>query len=524
MSSSLSTEDPALFLTRLPTQNPEMNVLDVDTPGRAYFILIKCHYENEKASSQDFGVLKVFIVRNDLSIHEHAFQTTIRNPLTSKSLSFSREGLPSNEGHNMVEKSAGYEKAEDFLVEHDEESKFQNSVHFDRLTYMTDSEDLVRQAHATWYLNHEDIYQIAAGIELQSPLMSPETDESMTLSEVLEKIKHRIRSSDRTQRLFVRLLGELSESSPVSREVEEESRKLSQLLLLYQGDVAQNIILSATGTRYPRNFSTLSETYDELIRLFVTSLPPETPGRLRVSKERVCRAMAADIMLANHSLRERHGAFDNPNSETFNDQSASAPAGSSFPPQASFNQTEGLSKPLTATDSAIRRLRAFSPVTEFTPAAGEKTISRLLAHIDPSPEASPKKHSYLDMDSGVNASIDTEKASSMNLKERRKAESRREKLERKRQKAEIKVVESSQRVPPTIASSQVQTQQDIPLEYEQDRREQSSQTQPTAALARQDEGSSSVLPVVQSQPVHGAFGTRARTGKAGLIGKRKAGF
>lgn len=280
----------------------------------------------------------------------------------------------------------------------------------------------------------------------------------------------------------------------------------------------------------------LSNIYDKLIDLWVTSLPQRTPGPARIAKERLVRNVAAQLCLSSIAVSTRNKSAPLAEAVPAGPQEAlrltlpvrggrppPSPAGPLFSSQASQDHGfgQGPSLPSTpapseptalageppAEDPATARLRGYAVSVRSQQPLGAAR-SAILAHWPSAPGADPATYVWQPEQGAAEADEDSdEEAVERRAREEQRRRRRMERfLKRKRVSA---VGVASQPVMSTVGGSQP------------DYRIQ-SHTQ-TQTQATQVASSSQVVGVEMpmTQPIAGAHGSRAVLGKKK---RRKTGF
>lgn len=520
MSAPLCIADPTLILLRSPVKSSNDPQREHRQPARIYLYSIENDYQNGQCPSQDRRLLKILVVYPDQAVYEHALQFSTENPVVNKTVDFMDEDLSSSCGQSVDMANADPEDLEDFVIKDNEDSAFQNAAPFDDLTCLMNDRKAIQHIRTTWHIDHKDIYQITAGHEAPTPSLKNVMDATIPFADFLENIKAQLLSPSQAPEYRVRLISELTESTLIISDIEEESQKLRNSLTQIQNDEAHSTSLGGISAQISHSFPSLAETYDELARSFLTPLPPETPSQLHVSKEHACRRVAAQLMLSNYVLRAKHGA---PQTSQQSNGPAPEQLTLSLPSPASTQQREGSPNVRSAAESAAQRLRAFSPVKTSFSAADENVISEVLGHLPASPSASPQKYSYHASNKEVDTSRTISQAGSIDPKARQKAEKALQKLKRKKEKLDSQLVENQRNAPPIVKSSQPNEQVIIPT-HKDDRDIKSSQAVANSTLREQDEGKTTILPVRGGPPVATAFRSRNNLSRTSGPGKRKSGF
>ncbi len=267
----------------------------------------------------------------------------------------------------------------------------------------------------------------------------------------------------------------------------------------------------------------LSDVYDKLIELWVSCLPRKTPGPMRLAKERLVRAVAAELCLSSLAVFIRDKSIilpapaelqkvtdfvlpvrTKPDSSEILDgklsQSSSALPMSSLPtPTATPSlptQDSKISLQKPKEDEAIARLRGYTLSIKSLPPLGASR-SAILAHWPSTPGSDPSQYSWEASRQSIAEDEGTDSDEEEALARQREQDRRRRRTEKFLKRQRVNTFDAgSQPLPAPSFGSQPDPAQH-PL-------------------------SSQAADVPMTQPDRGAFGSRQ--GPKGLKKRRTMGF
>ncbi|OBT84726.1 hypothetical protein VE02_06308 [Pseudogymnoascus sp. 03VT05] len=292
---------------------------------------------------------------------------------------------------------------------------------------------------------------------------------------------------------------------------------------------------------YGDSLPNLSNVYDRLVNLWVTSLPQNTPGMARIAKEKVVRNVAADLCLSSILVSIRDKSVPLPSTAPPQDleegpsltlpihggrpPSPRTPSRSRFSSQPlqdhGFEPSSSYATPAPsesalsgepAEDPAVARLRGFALSIKSLKPLGP-TCASILAQWPETPGSDPS--TYVWRPGQISGAAGEEEGDSDEEAARQREEKRRRRTEKflKRQKGvaspRLGMVQSSQ--PPPVQSSQPPPVMESQPAY------RFAASQVMVPSSSQADGGFSM-----TQPSAGAFGSRA--GVVGKKKKRKTGF
>jgi RNA polymerase I-specific transcription initiation factor RRN6 len=377
-------------------------------------------------------------------------------------------------------------------------------------------------------------------LERVTSLLQQPVDGTQSLEEVLESITRHIRDSSsgdhgsRTLHGFsdaeltvgdihagMGALESLSRRtldrslSPIADDGEHEHTPLQTLM-------ARLVSVPATlGLSTDVSGRDLSAAYDEIFLKWITSLPADIPGRVRLAKAKLASAVAADLILACSVLQLKEPADketkpDGPNLELL-DEMSQEPSSSlpTFSQQASALPTPSMTPSLITASShpssfaapKLTRLGKYTTFSKPLPTILPRSLNNVLAHWKLGTH--PSDYDWMSTSRNLTQKDDEEDE---DLPERkRKRLQRRAERHIRRQRKEAAASEARQ-----LASSQApeifSASQPMALQVE---------SQPSAAVAESSQMSrfAGGMGVANSQVVAGRYGGRPPAKK-----KRKQGF
>lgn len=515
--SPLSISDPLPLLLRPVSRRIQGRGRERDLPARIYFQAVQDNVSNGTKRAKAFGSLEAFIQYADLSIWQQTYVQEERL-MVVQSLDTGQQNSNSNEQRHVEKDTVGLANLNEFIVEHDNDSAYIAS-HSKLLPSVTLKQRSTREIPQRWFVDHEDIYQIITGVRKIA-----NAPPSLTLTAYLNDIRPRLFSYNQIPASGARLLMELANKSAMINDIEVESQELD----LFQSEMgkrsARSLSLGPTSIYHSQTFSSISEVYDASIPMFLTNLPASTPNQARVSKERNCRNVAADLALSNLAVyiksksTQTDDVSQTDHSQFIDGRPTPEPLTSALSSNPSSQQNPPAQGPSGAASQASRRLQALTPLKGPTLTATSNAVSEMTFHLPKSPCESPKDYSYRRAKDKIAASMTAEQVAKMDPKARRKAERARERLDKARQKAASQIAESSQRTAPIVASSQIP-------KLGQSFEEEQTPNQSMIGFGESSQGKIAVLPYMQSrQPADSGPGSMRKQSKPQGASKRRAGF
>ncbi|KAL9108185.1 MAG: hypothetical protein Q9227_007040 [Pyrenula ochraceoflavens] len=498
--SALSLADPIpLFL--MPPNHQNESFGNVLLPCEQHFFRVDYRIQKSpEVHRNNLECYKLFALNPDLSLSEQLFQ---RIP----ALDLSDLNKPSpiilplpRMSPKRSSRYADITDLDDFLIEHDEDSKF---VEDDFLLVLRQERRFNKSLKPVDVpqdrrVDNVDLRAIADGSStLTQTSHFPEQPKSFARH--LGLLRSRCQSVLSSQNPGLRTLRELIPTVPRLNDVEEESKQLSDLTTGLS--TSQEPKHQDTLRIFNLSPPTIPETYDSFISNYIIPLPLSTPNSLRNLKERTCRQVTAELILSHLTIHPRPLSPPGPTPPPSPSRHSPPPSSSSLP----LSSIPARLSPYTSLN-----LRS----TNLQTSTNQSSASSILAHLPPN-DALPPPSSY--SYTLTNSRLLAEHQAQAEPQDQdpafiRRAERARKRLEKAaavlaRRKAETQPIISS-RVP-GVMSSQARAANDP-----------GSSSQMTGGI---EEGVG--LGVAQSQPISGAHAIRVNAKKPVVKKKtRKPGF
>jgi hypothetical protein len=356
-------------------------------------------------------------------------------------------------------------------------------------------------------IDWEDIYSVAAGRDNDVA----EDKTPIELAEALETIQVGV-TEGAGPLTMLRTLGEMIGRPILMSDFESGSRSLER----FCGELSRIRDLQVRLAYLPRlnalaESRSVEDLFHRLSERWVATLPLSTDNKIRLSKNRLARSVAADIFLATMTIGPR---MEEPSMDTAEPQKRKEksmdPSVDELPSSSPI--IASTAAPVPTDDQACARLRSYGALTKpIIPLSASTTLADMLAHLPTDINVDPSSYSWRETEARLATSHADEGAEKLHprqeavrhKKAKKVAAAQKRRLEAQRQISQAAELNFA---PPTITmTSQFPTMRQV----------QSSQERPPEE--------EDVMPAVMTQPVTGTFGSRiGPAGKAQGVKKKKA--
>ncbi|KAF2451599.1 hypothetical protein P171DRAFT_426100 [Karstenula rhodostoma CBS 690.94] len=221
--------------------------------------------------------------------------------------------------------------------------------------------------------NFTDLYEAIGSIN-PFPLHHAGTlSESIDSVALVEEIKWRLEREENVEPFTLGTLQEYAEAIVTVEDIEDASTKLQELFSINEyasslepQKIASDLVLGFGGQG--TQASSLSTVYDLVLQSWLASLPGTIPARIRQSKERSARRLAAGLLLASTRIRHSNDQGNPP--VTNSDSNQNVALDHSSPPQSS-----------SQADWRLHSSQPSDPIGHNTPRTSNAALSNPLARL-----------------------------------------------------------------------------------------------------------------------------------------------
>jgi hypothetical protein len=342
-------------------------------------------------------------------------------------------------------------------------------------------------------IDWEDIYSVAAGRDNDVA----EDKTPIEIAEALESLQVGVTEGAEPSTM-IRTLGEMIGRPILMSDFESGSRSLER----FSGELSRIRDLQVRLAHLPRlnalaESRSVEDLFHRLSERWVATLPLSTDNRIRLSRDRLARSVAADITLSSMTIgprMEEPSAMDTAEPQKRKEERMDTGVDElpSSPPIIASTAA-----PVRTDEPVCARLRRYGRLTKpIIPLSTSTTLAEMLAHLPTDINVDPSSYSWretearlatLHADEGAEK-LHPRQEAARHKKAKKLAAAQKRKLEAQRQISQAAELDFA---PPTITmTSQFPTMRQV----------QSSQERP---LEEED-----VTPAVMTQPVTGTFGSR----------------
>jgi RNA polymerase I-specific transcription-initiation factor len=357
-------------------------------------------------------------------------------------------------------------------------------------------------------INWEDIYSVAAGRDNDVTEDKPPVE----LAEALEEVQVGITEGADPPALL-QTLREMIGRPILMGDFESGSQSLEQFARgLSRTRNSQSRLAQLPRLNALAESRSVEDLFHRLSERWVATLPLSTDNRIRLSKDRLARSVAADLALASMAIgpcMETTFAMDTTEPQRRQHESihpdidelpSSPPSLAGEPPvrrELGFQASVPAPAPAPTEDPACARLRKYGVLSKpIIPLSTSTVLTDMLAHLPTDINVDPSSYSWRETEARLATSHAEEAAEKLHPRQeaaRRKKVKKLAAAQKRRLEAQRQISQAAELdfAPPTITmSSQFPAQREV----------QSSQTR----LVEDED----VIPVVMTQPVTGTFGSR----------------
>jgi RNA polymerase I-specific transcription initiation factor RRN6 len=319
--------------------------------------------------------------------------------------------------HNYQSRTTRVVDGEEFIVADGEHEELNNAMEMLGVTRAGRMSNAGRYGPLSWQkkaVNSDKLFTRAFA-KLESDSLVGGSIDVPTVAIFVRNLIHRIDEYKVQGRLALVTFLELSESSFLVDDVDEAAVLLLRTLgsLNTQGLDGRErppILSKLSAPQMPRLLGSagnptdinLSQIYDHMVDVFVSSLPRKTPGLLRLARERQIRNIAAELYLSTLAISARDSKVD-PHGETIGAEvdeeipsptlTESLPTPRQTPSEKGFREGSANSSQKDEEDPAIVLLRSYVTSLSLVPTMGKKAY-RLLSHWPSNPGSDPTQYSW----------------------------------------------------------------------------------------------------------------------------------
>jgi hypothetical protein len=454
-------------------------------------------------------LFKAFMARRDIPLDEvlyrctedGIFSTFDQPQSTAIPLPVLRPFTKSRWGKKYVD----VEDLDDFVAEGDPKLwSFEKSSAHPRVRSSSDINQSRNTRSTT--IDWEDIYSVAVGRDNDVA----EDKTPIELAEALETLQVGLTEGAETSTML-RTLGEIIGRPVLMSDFESGSRSLER----FCGELSKIRDLQVRLAHLPRlnalaGSMSVEDLFHRLSERWIATLPLSTDNRIRLSRDRLARSVAADIILAIMTIGPR---MEEPSTDTAEPQKRkeeSMDPGVDEPPS-SPPIIASTAAPVPTDDPACARLRRYGALTKpIILLSTSTTLADMLAHLPTDINVDPSSYSWRETEARLATSHADEGAEKLHPQQEAARHKKAKKLaaaQKRRLEAQRQISQAAELdfAPPTITmTSQFTTMRQV----------QSSQERPPEE--------EDVMPAVMTQPVTGTFGSRiGPAGKAQEVKKKK---
>ncbi|EME48657.1 hypothetical protein DOTSEDRAFT_67632 [Dothistroma septosporum NZE10] len=169
---------------------------------------------------------------------------------------------------------------------------------------------------ARWRTQSATIQQDYLDFEALADALNQPLTPDLTLEDAVSNIKHVLSQTVPDRQDPAATLDRLLDSELLVREVERGSAEMDDLLFTSSRAVKDSTLSTAAGSRlvdvdlpaftdldHGSEVASLSTAYEHIVSSWISTLPSQTAGRIRLAKREIACRIAAELVLASHRLR-----------------------------------------------------------------------------------------------------------------------------------------------------------------------------------------------------------------------------